>query len=251
MPIMISIDLRSLNSLEKQIYERLLEYSKGNPKFRINEAADLCNCSVSKISKFVKKMGFSNFKQYLDFLYGEEITVTEHSGELTRIKNFIDDFDTALVDDFYELIKAHDKIVFFGYGPSLLCGQYFAYRLSTCLNKVVMAVPDEISVTSMINENTLLVFLTTTGTFHSFEKLYNDVKIKGCNVAMVVEEYNTALFDECDKIFWLSKVPQPNYLKAYEKSRTIFFIFLEEVVQKIQCENRILAEAKDHLNKAD
>lgn len=248
---MISIDINNLNSLEKQIHEILMKYSKDNPKFTINQAADLCDCSVSKISKFVKKMGFSNFKQYLDFLYGKEIFVAEHSGELARIKDFINNFDTSSVDDFFELIKTHDKIVFFGYGPSLLCAQYFSYRLSTCLNKMVMAVHDEISVTSMIDENTLLVFLTVTGTFRSFEKLYHDAKNKNCDVAMVVEEYNTALFDQCDKIFWLSKVPQPGYLKAYEKSRTVFFIFLEEVVQKIQSENRALAEAKNNLNTAD
>jgi DNA-binding MurR/RpiR family transcriptional regulator len=251
MPIMISIDISNLNSLEKQIYEILMKYSKDNPKFTINQAALLCNCSVSKISKFVKKLGFSNFKQYLDFLYGKEIILIEHSDELTRIKNFINDFDTNLTNDFLELIKAHDKIVFFGYGPSLLCAQYFAYRLSTCLNKMVMAVPDEISVTSMIDENTLLIFLTVTGTFRSFEKLYHDAKIKNCDVVMVVEEYNTALFDQCDKVFWLSKIPQPSYLKTYEKSRTIFFIFFEEVVLKIQSENRTLAETKDHLNTAD
>jgi DNA-binding MurR/RpiR family transcriptional regulator len=241
---MISIDTRNLNSLEKQIHETLIEYSKSNPKFRINQAADLCNCSLSKISKFVKKLGFSNFKQYLDFLYGEEISNTGQSDELTRIKDFIDDFDTTLTNDFLELIKTHEKIVFFGYGPSLLCAQYFAYRLCTCLNKMVIAVSDEISVTSMIDEKTLLVFMTVTGTFRSFEKLYQDAKVKNCDVVMVVEEYNTALVDQCDKIFWLSKIPQPSYLKAYEKSRTIFFIFLEDVVQKIQSENRTLAETK-------
>ncbi|MCY6354214.1 MurR/RpiR family transcriptional regulator [Clostridium sp. ZS2-4] len=248
---MISIDIRNLNSLEKQIYDILMEYSKNNPKFRINQAAHLCNCSVSKISKFVKKLGFSNFKQYLDFLYGKEMPHTDHSDELTRIKNFIDDFDSTLTNDFLELIKTHEKIVLFGYGPSLLCAQYFEYRLRTCLNKIVMAVSDELSVTSMIDENTLLVFITVSGTFRSFEKLYHDAKIKNCDVAMVMEEYNTALFDQCDKIFWLSKIHQPSYLKAYEKSRTLFFIFLEEVVLKIQSENRTLAETKDHLNTAD
>lgn len=239
---MIKFDLEHLNSLERQIYETLMEYSKTNPKFRITRAAELCDCSVSKISKFVKKAGFSNFKQYIEFLYGSDIPVTESSSELIRIKRFIDEFDTTLTDEFLELIHAHDRIVFFGYGPSLLCAQYFEYRLRTCSNKMVMAVSDEISVTSMIDENTLLVILTVTGTFHSFEAVYNAAKNKGCDVAMVVEEYNTSLFDQCDKIFWLSKDLQPSYLKPYEKSRTLFFIFLEEVIQKIQADARNLAE---------
>lgn len=235
---MINIDMNNLNPLEKQIFEKLMKYSKANPRFKINQAAELCDCSVSKISKFVKKLGFTNFKQYLDFLYGKEIAKTEHSDELARIRDFIDNFDRSLVTEFLELIRAHDKIVFFGYGPSLLCCQYFEYRLRTCTNKLVMALSDEISVTSMVDESTLLVILTVTGTFHSFEKVYHDAKSKGSDVAMIVEEYNTSLFSQCDKIFWLSKVSQPSYLEAYEKSRTIFFIFLEEVIQQIQADNR-------------
>jgi DNA-binding MurR/RpiR family transcriptional regulator len=237
---MINIDFTNLNTLEKKIYDKLMEFSKSNERFRITQAAELCGCSVSKISKFVKKLGFSNFKQYLDFLYGIEAPKDLYSNELNRIKGFIDDFDSSLTDEFLDLIMSHNKIVFFGYGPSLLCAQYFEYRLRTCSNKTVMAVSDEISVLSMVDENTLLVILTVTGTFKSFENVYHDAKQKACDVAIVVEEYNTSLFYQCDKIFWLSKVSQPDYLKPYEKSRTIFFIFLEEVIQKMQENNRAI-----------
>ncbi len=230
---MIKLNMEQLNPLEVQIYDILLAYSKSHPKFRINQAATLCGCSESKISKFVKKLGFANFKQYLEFLYGSELPVSEQSNELARIDQFIETFDPSLVEELLELILTHDKIVFFGYGPSLLCAQYFEYRLRTCSNKMAMSVSDEISVSSLVDENTLLIILTVTGTFHSFETVCDNAKRKGCEVAMVVEEYNTDLFDQCDKIFWLAKTPQPNDLKAYEKSRTIFFVFLEEVIQRI------------------
>lgn len=235
---MINIDFSNLNALEKQIYDKLLVYSKANPAFRINQAAEVCDCSVSKISKFVKKLGFNNYKQYLDFLYGKEIPQTKHSSELNRIKQFIDDFDTSMIDEFIDLINSHDKIVLFGYGPSLICAQYFEYRLRTCLNKMIIAVSDEISVASMVDDTTLLVIFTVTGTFQSFENIYSASKDRGCQVAMVVEEYNTALFTQCDRIFWLSKFPQPSHLLPFEKSRTIFFIFMEEIIQRLQANNK-------------
>jgi len=72
-----------------------------------------------------------------------------------------------------------------------------------------------------------------TGTFQSFEDIYHDTKAKGCDVAIVVEEYNTALFKQCDKIFLLAEEPQPSHLLPYEKSRTVFFIFMEEVIQRL------------------
>ncbi len=237
---MINIDFNVLNSLEKGIHETLSIHSKTVDTIRITRAAELCGCSVSKISKFTKKLGFTNYKQYLDFLYGKDLGVTGHSSELTRIQNFIRDFDSRKVDEMIELIENHDKIVLFGYGPSLLCAQYFEYRLRTCTNKVIIAVPDDLSVASMTDDKSLLLIFTVTGTFQSFENIYHDTKEKGCDVAIVVEEYNTSLFEQCDKIFLLAKEPQPSHLLAYEKSRTIFFIFMEEVIQRLTVQQKAI-----------
>ncbi len=55
---------------------------------------------------------------------------------------------------------------------------------------------------------------------------------KQCDVIILSEEFNTELVTQCDKIFYLSQYPQPSHLQAYEKSRTTFFIFLEEVIQR-------------------
>ncbi len=230
---MITIDFNLLNPLEKTIQDTLSIYSKTHETIRIKDAAILCNCSVSKISKFTKKLGFHNYKQYLDFLYGNDIEESIQSPELKRLEHFIENFDTTKVDEMIELIQNHEKIVLFGYGPSLLCAQYIEYRLRTCINKVIIAVSDDVSIASMTDENSLLLIFTVTGSFQSFEKIYHDTKAKGCEVVIIVEEYNTNLFTQCDKIFLLSQESQPNYLLPYEKSRTIFFIFMEEVMQRL------------------
>ena len=230
---MINIDFSRLNPLEQEIHEKLKTLSKKEETIRISQAADYCGCSESKISKFVKKLGFNNYKLYLDFLYERALPESGQSSELKRIRNFINDFDNDKVDDIKSLIEEHEKIVLFGYGPSFLCAQYFEYRLRNCTNKVIMAINDEISIDSMTDENTLLIIFTVTGTFRSFENIYNKTKQKGCDVAIVVEEFNSALFSQCDNIFFLAKENQPVHLQPYEKSRTIFFIFMEEVIQSL------------------
>ena len=55
---------------------------------------------------------------------------------------------------------------------------------------------------------------------------------------MIVEEYNESLLTNYNKIFWMSKFLQPDNLKPYEKSRIVFFIFIEEVIQRIIYNNR-------------
>ncbi|MDY0290209.1 MAG: hypothetical protein RBR15_15390 [Sphaerochaeta sp.] len=128
---MISIDFTALNALERTIHERLQGSAKVLPTLTITEAARLCGCSVSKVSKFSKKLGFPNFKQYVAFLYDREKEHKETSSELERIQAFITHFDRRLVDEMIDLIAGHERIVLFGYGPSLLCAQYIEYRLRT------------------------------------------------------------------------------------------------------------------------
>ena len=234
---MITLNIEKLNPLEQEIHHKLQDYSKEIPTIKINEAAKHCGCSVSKISKFVKKLGFKNYKQYLDFLYGRDLAKNHSSKELYRISQFIEHFDEHRVEELISLIESHDKIVLFGYGPSLLCARYFEYRLRTSINKVIIAVADEISVASMTDDHSLLILLTVTGSFKTFENIYQTSKSNGCEVAMVVEEYNTDLLQQCDHIFCLSGYPQPDTLKPYEKSRTLFFIFLEEVIQELMRRN--------------
>lgn len=230
---MINIDFNKLNPLEEQIYHQLLASTKLHSDVKITQAAELCGCSISKISKFVKKLGFTNYKQYMDFLYGREVAQKEPSSELERIKHFIDDFDAALVDEFIEMVNDHERIILFGYGPSFICAQYFEYRLRTCSSKFILAVGDEVSVANMVDQNTLLVIFTTTGAFRSFENIYNISKSKGCELLIIAEEYSAALLANCDRFFWLCKYPQPSDLKPYEKSRTVFIIFIEEIIHKL------------------
>jgi DNA-binding MurR/RpiR family transcriptional regulator len=230
---MINLDVSILNPLEKKIHEQMIRHSRNMPAIRINQAAELCGCSVSKISKFVKKLGFGSYRQYLDFLYGKKIPPAAGSDELSRVKSFIDTFDNSMIDDLLALIDRHGKITLFGYGPSLLCARYFEYRFHNCSDKLVMAVSDEVTLTNLVDDTTLLLILTETGRFKSFEQIYEGAKRNGATVVILVEEYNTDLFSQCDKISWLSRTAQPSHLKPYEKSRTLFFIFLEEIIQRL------------------
>lgn len=230
---MINININNLNPLEKEIYSTLTQKVLTIPNIRITQAAEYCECSISKISKVVKKLGFRNYKQFMGFLYGEEISINVESSELKRLRRFIDDFDPKIVDDFIKLLSQHERIILFGYGPSYIVAQYLEYKLHTITNKFAFAMQDVLSVTNMADDKSLLVIFTATGSFKSFEDIYKNAKDKGCTVLVVSEEYNPSLINACDNLFWLSRYNQASDLKPHEKSRTIFFIFIEEVIRKL------------------
>lgn len=228
---MIIVNLDKLNPLEKEINQKLMVLSKELKTIKITDAARHCNVSISKISKMSKKLGFVNYKQYVEFLYGRFVPDNRYSDELKKLQRFIENFDISNANELKKLINDHEKIILFGYGPSLEAANYIEYRLRTIMNKVTTAVGDEISISTMADEKTLLIILTATGQFHSFEDVYNSAHKRGSKVIIVAEEFNTNLLNQCDKIFWLTRTSQESLLEPYEKSRTLLFIFFEEIFQ--------------------
>lgn len=78
------------NAPDAEIHDCLSEEFKKNEALTIVEAADLCHCSPSKISKFVKKLGFQNYKQYRDFICRKTPVARTYSDEFDRIRHFLD-----------------------------------------------------------------------------------------------------------------------------------------------------------------
>ncbi|NBG88406.1 MurR/RpiR family transcriptional regulator [Isachenkonia alkalipeptolytica] len=226
---MIRIDFSKLNPLEKEIHESLKAAALHRSSITIGDAAELCGCSISKISKFVKKLGFANYKQYMQFLYEKELSPRDTTGELERLHRFLEDFDPALVTAFIEEMEKYPKILFFGHGPSYLAAEYFEYKLRFSTGKYVNALSEEFMAENLLDSDTLLVILTTTGAFRPFKDLYQSAKAQGAKVLILAEEYNQSLLETSDQLIWLSKHAQPRELKPHEKSRTVFYIFIEEV----------------------
>ena len=233
---MINVDANRLNRLEKQILETLRAYAKTNPAPKIVEAAQICGCSVSQVSKAVKKAGFGGYKAYIRYLYYGERPKTEALVEIERLKRILEEFDVALVDEFVELLRGHQKVVLFGYGPSAICAQYVEYKLRFCVDAVVAVPRDETSLRSMVDETTLLVILTTTGQYRSFHDVSLHAQQQGADVVVVSEEFNSVLMEDCTRYFVLAHHKQSDTLEPYQKTRTVFFIFFEQVVQRMMTE---------------
>jgi Transcriptional regulators len=234
---MPNINYSKLNNTEQIIHQTLLKHSPNYSSLSITQAAELCGCSISKISKFTKKLGFQNYKEYMNFVYNRKSPPKAAVTEFDRLRNFIDSFDLSLVEDFVSLIQKHEKIILFGYGPSALCAQYFEYMLRVATDKVVIAVPDETSAMQLLNDNCLFVIITTTGLFKSFEDIYDYATAQNCEALMLIEEFHPSILQRFNKVMALTDTVQSG-IYPYEKSRAIFFIFIEEVIRRLLAQKR-------------
>lgn len=231
---MFNVDTSRLTPPDRRIVDELMAYSRHHPPFRIAEAAAICGCSISGVSKAVRKAGFSGYKHFIRVLYSGEQPREPGLDELDRLKRIIEEFDLSVVDEFASLINEHERIILFGYGPSLISAQYLEYKLRFCSGAFVTTAPDEVSARSLLEQASLLVIFTATGQYRPFGDLAREATAKGADVVVVSEEFNPQLLDICTRYFVLTRHVQPDTLKPHEKTRTVFFIFLEEVIRRIQ-----------------
>lgn len=229
---MYIINKNSLNSLEKNIYSVLCAEIRQNSTLTVTEAASICDCSPSKISKFVQKLGFKNYKEYSQFISGKLFSIIPDEKE--RIKKFLDSFNPEIVEQFIKYFQKFDKIILFGYGPSFIAGQYFEYKLRSISDVLVWAVPNEASITNLLAKNTLLIIFSITGQFKSFQTLYENVVSQNGKVIFITEEFNIDFMILYDFIVILSDYIQDPALLPHQKTRTTFFTFIEAVTSRIE-----------------
>lgn len=234
----MKIQLDRLNDLEISIHNRLTLESKENPNLTITEAAKLSGVSPSKISKLVKKMGFSGYKEYFRFLTGKELIKQKKlNSEFARIKDFMENFDESTVDYLAGLIQQSDKILLFGYGPTNFCMEYFEYKLNFTLNKNVIRVSQPSLIPDLLTEDSLLLIFSVAGKFANFDPLFEEAKKHHAKSLLVMEEMNTDLTLDASGIIFLTKSHQDEHLKSHEKTRTILLMYIEEVIRQLTKED--------------
>lgn len=241
---MINVNLDILNQLEMTIYKTILNSVKSvneDTVFNISTASNLCGVSTSKVSKTVKKLGFKNYKEFIKYCRGDLVETNESqvSDELKRISNYIENFDDSIVSNVIKKINNFDKIVIYGLGPSFICAQYFEYKLRTCTSKSVLAVNDEVQIKNTVDSDTLFIILSVTGKFSSFDHVCNIIEKNQGEVLIILEEYNSIHYPGVKNIIYLTNFKQSDELEPYEKTRTVLFIFIEEIIRKLSLMSNI------------
>ena len=228
------IQLERLNDLELKIHQILCEESQKKPNLTITEAAKLTGVSASKISKFVKKLGFMGYKEYFRFLTGKELVKRKKmNNEFARIQDFMENFDYSAVSYLADLIRQYDKIILFGYGPTSICMEYFEYKLNYTLDKNIIVANQASLIPTILSENTLLLIFSVAGKFASFDPLFEEAHRKKARSLLVLEELNSELSLNSSEIIYLTKSHQDEHLQSHEKTRTILFLYIEEVIREL------------------
>lgn len=230
----MQININNLNTLELNIHQQLQIAITNDNNLKITQAAEICQVSTSKISKFCQKIGFINYKQYKNYIStGKIIDDIRKTPELIRLEKYLKKFDQKKVDKLAKLINQHKRIILHGVGPSLIAVEYFAYRLRLNCTQDIITTSEEFFITNNINNSTLVIIYTATGSFKSFNQIINDCRRKDTQYIIICEENNHIRELKNAKIIYLTNTHQKEKEQAFEKTRTLWFIYLEEVITKL------------------
>ncbi|WP_261884329.1 MurR/RpiR family transcriptional regulator [Vibrio pelagius] len=224
-----------LNNLEKKILREITPILEKERNISISKASEQLNISPSKLSKFVRRMGFENFKEFKRLHNkNDEIEMssvcTIQNSHLSSIQTFLENFNQELVDSFYNEMQKYQNIVLYGAGPSFACAAYFSDRIQMVTQKRATAVSDMNMLQHYCNQDTLLITISTSGLYDNYTNL---IKVNSGEKLFLFEDLVNLPELTSYKVFYLTRVSQNNKIKQYKRPRTLFFIFLEEVIEKL------------------
>ncbi|WEM44526.1 MurR/RpiR family transcriptional regulator (plasmid) [Photobacterium sp. DA100] len=179
-----------------------------NPTKNIEELAAEIGVSTASITRFCKKLGLNNFKEFL-YLYQNQLDSENPEFTETRtLQNeyfeMLQQFDQCLIQDdidvFCELIHKHRVIYVFGLGYSAFAAHDLKFRL-TRLGKCVEIVHDNDSIemiSSIIGEGELVLLLSLKGNNNRMVQSAKRMKEKGVKLLCITANESSRLLDYAD-----------------------------------------------------
>ena len=106
---------------------------RGEKRVGIQQVATENFVSTATIVKMCKRLGFEGYSELYYYL-SRQLNGRDERRNAENLKNLIDNYSDALIDDFCGLLKAsrQEKMFTTGAGFSNIVGSYIAQRLSIC-----------------------------------------------------------------------------------------------------------------------
>ncbi|WP_182199726.1 MurR/RpiR family transcriptional regulator [Paraliobacillus salinarum] len=198
--------------VDEQIANFFLEK---HPPIKQSVLAKQINVSTASITRFCKKIGFENYKEFIyqykqaleDYPENESnVTNNLQFQYLELIKEINEKIDNESIKRVCEYIYDHKIIHIYGLGLSAIAGEDFKFRF-TRLGKYVEIVRDYDSiemVSSLMKENNLLFYLTLRGENKNIIPVIKRVKEKGTKVVVVTSNQSEEIAELADYLLLTS-----------------------------------------------
>ena len=203
----------------------------------ITDLAKSCNVSISKITKYSKKLGFDGYKELkyeINKSKNNNLTLRSYDYQRQKINTFFENFDPVKMDNLMKYINSSEKVYFYGRGPSLKVAEYYVPRLRVATNKNIVSNYDEYLFDIDLlkkEENKLMIILTISGKTPQVHEIIKVCKECGIRTVVISGYVSEKLEKNCD--LYINLLPRKElYDKRVIRGRTLFYIYLEIITQE-------------------
>lgn len=194
-----SMEIKSLNELEFNVYRYITENQKSIRYMSIRELADASHVSTSTVLRFCKKMGCNGysefkveFKHYLDSLFK-----TKKKYDSSEITNFFNHAFTETYQNELEqialILSQSENIIFIGIGNSACTAQYAARYFSNT-GKFSVCVSDPFfPINQSLKTHSTVVAVSVSGETEEILYLANKFKINKCTIISITNSKDCTL----------------------------------------------------------
>lgn len=239
------------DTINYTIATTMISNLKDIPDMNINKLADICYTSPAAISRFCRKLGYSNLAEFKKNLSGSLLSFkngflkpkglksyTSREDILTSmtmdVKNEIDtvvkNMDLIQVDNLISLIFQKQRVVFFGTQFSQLISQDFQMSLATTgkFSEVATDVLDQERLADSLTKDCLAVLVSPTGRFiYYHERLWNKIKESNATVFVITENTGNLYKDRADHILYYGSCNEDyKYCSATKYSLTFLLEYI-------------------------
>lgn len=185
--------LKSLNDLEMQVYQYIIQHKAAVPYMRIRELAAESYVSSTTILRFCRKMGcdgYSEFKWKLKEHLGQQKAKTVPDN-VKEVKTFLEEAGNGRFDEMLEeaasMIAKADRVVLAGIGNSGCIGQYGA-RCFTNMGKFSVFISDPFYPLHQLGESSIGIVLSTSGETKEAVDIAKYLKESGSHVISITND---------------------------------------------------------------
>lgn len=192
--------LQSLNELEIEVYQYVIQHQNAVPYMRIRELAAEAHVSTTTILRFCRKIGcdgYAEFKLRMKEFVGQqhELIIPE---DLSELRVFLTRMETpafqAKLDEAAAVIAKADRILCIGVCNSGYIAQYAA-RYFTSFGKFSLAVTDPFYPIKQFSNSTktVVIVFSVSGEAEQTVQLTNYLKQRSCHIISITDTENSTV----------------------------------------------------------
>lgn len=199
------------DTINYTIATTMISNLKDIPSMNINKLADICYTSPAAISRFCRKLGYTNLAEFKknisgsllsfksgflkpkglhDYTNREDILESMQLDIVHEINTVKSNMNLIQVDNLVNLIYQKNRVVFFGTQFSQLMCQDFQLSLATTgkITDVAIDVLDQETLADSLTKDCLAILISPTGRFKYYhENLWSKIENSNATVFVITE----------------------------------------------------------------